>query len=80
MCRIFYVVCFIAFHSTVLRTLKQRALKPLLEKEKMLISSIFSFSNNVFQPLKERNHHFRNIKFVICKCFQSGQGQNFVVW
>ena len=27
------------------------------EKEKMLVTSIFSFSNNIFNPTKDKNHH-----------------------
>ena len=62
-----------------LTTLNQRAFENIGEKEKMLVTSIFSFFHNVFYPLKERNHHFSDIKFVVCNCFQFGQGQNFVV-
>ena len=29
---------------------------------------------------KDRNHHFSNIRFVVCKSFQFSQGHNFVVW
>ena len=54
--------------------------KTLWEKEKMLVTSIFSFFHNVFYPFTDRNYHFSNNKFVVCKCFQFGQGQNFVVW
>ena len=42
------------------------------EKEKMLVSSIFSFSHNVFNPLRDKNHHFKYFDFVVCKCFQFG--------
>ena len=31
-------------------------------------------------PIKERNQQFNNIKYLFCKCFQFGQGPNFVVW
>ena len=31
-------------------------------------------------PVKDKNNHFSKIKFVICKCFQFGEGQNSVVW
>ena len=36
----------------------------------MLITSIFSFSHNVFNPIKDRYHHLTYSYFVICKCFQ----------
>ena len=55
-------------------------LKTLLKKEKMLITSIFSFSHNVFYPIKDRNLHFSYNYFVICKCVQLDLVQNFVVW
>ena len=32
-------------------------LKTLWEKEKMLVTSIFSFSHSVFYPVSDRNHH-----------------------
>ena len=46
----------------------------------MLVTSIFSFSQNVFfYSIKDRNHDFSNNDFVVCKCFEFGQGQNFVI-
>ena len=50
------------------------------EKEKMLVTSIFSISHSVFYSIKDSNHHFSNIYFVICKCFQFGHVQNFFIW
>ena len=44
----------------------------------MLVTSIFSFSHNVFYPIKGRNYHLCYIYFV-CKCFQFGQSQIFVI-
>ena len=35
--------------------------KTLWEKEKMLVTSIFSFSNNVFFPITEKLHHLSHI-------------------
>ena len=55
-------------------------LKTLREKAKMLVTSIFSFSNNVFYPIKDRNDHLGFICSVVCKCFQFGNVQIFVVW
>ena len=37
---------------------RRRFWKTLLEKEKMLVTSIFSFSHSVFYSIKVRNHHF----------------------
>ena len=39
----------------------------LREKEKMLVASIFSFSQNVFFPSKHKFKFFSNNYFVICK-------------
>ena len=35
-----------------------------------LVTSIFSFSNNVFSPFQNNFQIFTHIYFVICKCFQ----------
>ena len=45
-------------------------MKTSLEKEKMLVTSIFSFSHNVFFPIKDKNHHLEYIYFVVCKYFE----------
>ena len=42
------------------------------EKEKMLVTRIFSYSHNVFYPIKDKNLHFSNFQFVVCKCFEFG--------
>ena len=33
---------------------------------------MFSFSNSVFYPVIDRNHHFSNMKFVFCNTFELG--------
>ena len=48
---------------------KHALLKTLWEKKKMLVTSIFFFSHNVFYPMKDNFHVLNNIKFVVCKCF-----------
>ena len=55
-------------------------LKTLWEKEKMLVTSIFSCSHSVFYSIQEINHHFSNIHLVVCKCFQFGLVQISVGW
>ena len=40
---------------------KKNLLKTLLENEKMLVTSIFSFSNNVFYPIKDILNVLRTI-------------------
>ena len=72
-----------AFPTVFLKDFWERNLfKTLWEKEKMLVTSIFSFSHNVFYIIKDRNYHRHlcYIYFVVCKCFEFGQGQIFVVW
>ena len=49
------------------------------EKEKMLVTSIFSLSHNVFHP-SQNLFFFSNIHFVVCKCFQVRPVYNFAVW
>ena len=41
-------------------------------REFYLVNSIFSFSHNVFYPMKVIFHVFSKIKFVDCKFFQIG--------
>ena len=48
-------------------------LKTLWEKKKMLVTSIFFFSHNVFYPMKDNFKILSYIQFVACKCFQLGQ-------
>ena len=40
--------------------------KTLWEKKKMLFTSIFSFSHNVFYLIQDRNHHLCYTDFVVC--------------
>ena len=49
----------------------------MCEKTKMLVPSFSSFSHNDFYHMVDRNNHFINILFVICKGFQFGLVQNF---
>ena len=37
------------------------------------------FPQYFFYSIKDRNHDFTNNDFVVCKCFEFGQGQNFVI-
>ena len=51
-------------------------LKTLREKEKLLLTSNFSFSHNVFYPLREHSAIFIKFKIVVCKLFHFGRVQN----
>ena len=50
--------------------------KTLWEKEKLLITSNFSFPHSVFYHLRELSTIFTNFKIVVCKLFQFGRVQN----
>ena len=51
---------------------KRNLLKRLWEKEKMLVTSIFSFSNHVFYQSQKEFLFLSYIYFVVCKCFEPG--------
>ena len=48
-------------------------LKTLWEKEKLLVTSNFSFSHCVFYPLGELSAIFIKFEIVVCKLFQFGR-------
>ena len=55
-----------------LRVSSTSLLKTLWEKEKLLVTSNFSFSHSVFYPFRELSAIFVKFKIVICKLFQFG--------
>ena len=50
------------------------------EKEKLLMKSSFSFSPTVFYPFGKPSALFIKLDIVVCKLFQFGSVQNFVVF
>ena len=42
------------------------------EKEKLLVTSNFSFSHSVFYPFRENSGIFVKFKIVVCRLFQFG--------
>ena len=48
-------------------------LKTLWEKEKLLVTSNFSFSHSVFYLFEELSDIFNKIEIVICRLFQFGR-------
>ena len=62
-----------------LRVCNPSLLKTLWEKEKLLITSNFSFSHSVFYPLEELSAIFIKFEIVVCKLFGFGS-LKFVVW
>ena len=55
-------------------------LKTLREKEKLLLTSIFSFFNNVFYSSQHKFQFLHLNYFVVCKWFEFGLVYNFVAW
>ena len=52
--------------------------KTLWEKEKMLVTSIFSFSHNVFKLIKDESHPCSSINFVSANAFNFSKFYFFV--
>ena len=46
----------------------------------MLVTSNFSFSHNIFYPMADKLKQWSKIYFVVCKFFQFGHIQTFIVW
>ena len=53
--------------------LQYKSLKTLRKKEKLLVTSNFSFSHNVFYPFKELSSTLIMSEIVVCKLFQFGR-------
>ena len=51
--------------------------KTLWEKEKLLVTSNFSFSHSVFYPFGELSGSFNKLEIVVCKLFQFGRVLKF---
>ena len=56
-----------------LRVCSTRLLKTLREKEKLLVTSNFSFSHSVFYPFGEHSATFIKFENVVCKVFEFGR-------
>ena len=59
-----------------LRVCSTSLLKTLREKEKLLVTSNFSFSHSVFYLFGELSAIFNELEIVVCKLFQFGRVQN----
>ena len=51
-------------------------IKTLWEKEKLLVTSNFSFSRSVFHPFGELSAIYFKLEIVVCKLFQFGRVYN----
>ena len=56
-----------------LRVCSTSRLKTLWEKEKLLITSNFSFSHSVFYPFGKLSTIFIKLKIIVCKVFEFGK-------
>ena len=54
--------------------------KTLLEKEKLLVTSNFSFSHSAFYPFGELSAIFIKFEIVACKTLSVLKNLKFVVW
>ena len=61
-----------------LRVCFARLLKTLRGKEKLLVTSNFSFSHSVSYPYEELPSIFIKFEIVVCKLFQFGRVQNLL--
>ena len=61
-----------------LRVCSTSLLKTLREKEKLLVTSNFSFSHSVFYLFGELSAIFNKLEIVVCKLFQFGRVQNLL--
>ena len=52
----------------------------VVKKEKLLVTSNFSFSHSVFYPFIEPSAIHIKLKFVVCKLFPLGRVKKIVVW
>ena len=59
-----------------LRVCSTSPLKTLWEKEKLLVTSNFSFSHTVSYPFGELSASFIKFRFVVCELFQFGRVWN----
>ena len=57
----------------ILRVRSTSLLKTLWEKEKLLVTSNFSFSRSIFYPFGHLSTIFIKFKIVVCKLFQFGR-------
>ena len=63
-------------NDTFWRPWETSLLKTLWEKEKLLVTSNFSFTHSVFHPFRELSGIFIKFKIVVCRLFQFEPVQN----
>ena len=65
----------LTFYHTILTFNKRSLLKTLWEKEEMLVTSIFSFSHNVFYPSQNKFQFFSHIYLSSANAFSLNQSK-----
>ena len=60
------------YNDTFWRPWETSLLKTLLEEEKLLVTSNFSFTHSVFYPFRELLAIFIKFKIIVCRLFQLG--------
>ena len=66
--------------SRVLTILKKKTFENVGKRKKMLVTSIFSFFNNVFYPITDRNQHLNYICICPLQMLSVSSSPIFVVW
>ena len=79
-CMLLFFINPFAKNPWFLRVCSTSLLKPLWEKEKLLVTSNFSFSRSVFYPFGQLSAIFIKFEIVVCKLFHCGKSLKFVVW
>ena len=70
----------LAKQAWFLRVCNTGSMETRWEKEKLLLTTNFSFSHSVFHRFGEPPVIFIKLEIVACKLFQFGTVQNSVVW
>ena len=67
-------------NDTFWRPWETSFLKTLWEKDKLLVTSNFSFTHSVFYQFRKLSVIYIKLKIVVCRLFQFWPVLNFVVW
>ena len=60
------------------KDLEKKPFENIVGKGENAETSIFSFSHNVFYPIRERNHHFSNINLSSANAFNMDLSENLL--
>ena len=68
------------FILSPITTLKKTAFKNVVGRRKCYLTSVFSFSHNVFDPFRSKFQCLSQVFFVVFNCFEFWHVWIFVVW